>query len=85
VISDVVMPRMGGRELAERLALERPKAKVLFVSGYTADIIARQGVLEEGVRLLHKPFTPDALLLKVADVLGTPLPLTLESEALVTL
>jgi PAS domain S-box-containing protein len=69
VISDVVMPRMGGRELSERLALERPTAMVLFVSGYTADTIARQGVLEEGVRLLHKPFTPDALLIKVNDVL----------------
>ena len=69
VISDVVMPRMGGRELSERLALERPAAVVLFVSGYTADTIARQGVLEEGVRLLHKPFTPDALLIKVNDVL----------------
>jgi CheY-like chemotaxis protein len=83
VISDVVMPRMGGRELAERLALERPKAKILFVSGYTADTIARQGVLEEGVRLLHKPFTPDALLLKVADVLGPSLPLAVESATLV--
>ncbi|HEV7498980.1 MAG TPA: ATP-binding protein, partial [Vicinamibacteria bacterium] len=71
VISDVVMPRMGGRALSERLALERPKAAVLFVSGYTADTIARHGVLEEGLRLLHKPFTRDALLLKIADMLGT--------------
>jgi PAS domain S-box-containing protein len=84
VISDVVMPRMGGRELSERLALERPRTAVLFVSGYTADTIARQGVLEEGVRLLHKPFTPDALLLKVSEVLRTSSTRPVEREELVT-
>ena len=73
---------MGGRELAERLAVERPTAKVLFVSGYTADTIARQGVLEDGVMLLLKPFTPAALLLKVDDVLHGRASHRLEIESL---
>ena len=82
VISDVIMPRMGGPALAKRLAVDRPGAKVLFVSGYTADTMARQGVLDEGVLLLLKPFTPEALLVKVADVLLGRAGRRLESEAL---
>ena len=82
VISDVVMPSMGGRELAEQLAVERPTARVLFVSGYTADTIARQGVLEDGVMLLLKPFTPAALLLKVDDMLRGTTGRAPESEPL---
>jgi two-component system, cell cycle sensor histidine kinase and response regulator CckA len=82
VISDVIMPRMGGPALAKQLAVDRPQAKVLFVSGYTADTMAREGVLEEGVLLLLKPFTPAALLVKVDDVLHGRVSRRLDGESL---
>jgi two-component system cell cycle sensor histidine kinase/response regulator CckA len=65
LLTDVVMPGMGGREVATVLGAERPGLRVLFASGYTAEAIARQGVLEAGMDLIHKPFTPDALLQRV--------------------
>jgi PAS domain S-box-containing protein len=65
LLTDVVMPGMGGREVATALAAERPGLRVLFASGYTAEAIARHGVLEPGTDLIHKPFTPDALLRRV--------------------
>jgi CheY-like chemotaxis protein len=70
LLTDVVMPVMGGRELAERVAALRPGIKVLFSSGYTADAIAHQGVLDAGVHLLEKPFVLATLARKVAEVLG---------------
>ncbi|HXN50113.1 MAG TPA: PAS domain S-box protein, partial [Bryobacteraceae bacterium] len=73
LLVDVVLPGMNGRELAERLKELRPSIKVLFVSGYTADVIAQRGVLERGVAFLHKPFTPGQLTAKVRDVLATSL------------
>jgi CheY-like chemotaxis protein len=61
VLSDVVMPRVSGGELARRVAQERPGVPVLFMSGYTGDELAKHG-MRDGSRLLEKPFTPEALL-----------------------
>ena len=63
------MPGINGRVLAERLAPCHPGMKVLYMSGYTDSFIAGHGVLEEGVHLLHKPFTEEALMRKVRELL----------------
>jgi ligand-binding sensor domain-containing protein/signal transduction histidine kinase/CheY-like chemotaxis protein len=67
--SDVVMPNLGGRQLAEELQKLRPEMRILFLSGYTDDAILRHGVLEAGIAFLHKPYTPAALVSKVREVL----------------
>ena len=69
VLTDVVMPGMGGRELAERLSAVRAELKVLFMSGYTEEAIVRHGVLPEGSVFIQKPFGPDSLLTKVREAL----------------
>jgi len=69
LLTDVVMPHMSGRELAERLTAMRPDLKVLYMSGYTDDVIARHGLLEADTVLLQKPFTSDSLGRKVRAVL----------------
>ena len=69
LLTDVVMPGMDGRSLAEQLLPRQPKMKVLYMSGYTDTFIAGHGVMEEGIHLLHKPFTEQVLIRKVRDVL----------------
>ncbi|MCC6575028.1 MAG: PAS domain S-box protein [Planctomycetes bacterium] len=69
LLTDVVMPEMGGRALAEALAVRHPGMKILFMSGYTDEAIFHNGTLNGGVQFLHKPFTPDALLHRVREVL----------------
>ena len=72
LITDVVMPEMNGRELAEAMQRINPGIKVLFMSGYTADVIAHRGVLNEGVHFIPKPFSIKELGLKVRDILLRP-------------
>jgi CheY-like chemotaxis protein len=69
VVTDVVMPRMGGRELADRLTAVRPDVSVLYMSGYTDDAILHQGVRQTEAAFLAKPFTPQTLARKVREVL----------------
>jgi PAS domain S-box-containing protein len=73
LITDVVMPRLSGRELATRLAAKRPGLKILYISGYTDDSIFRHGVLEGGMAFLQKPFNLKSIAQKVREVLdGVP-------------
>lgn len=70
VISDVVMPGLSGKDLRDRLVAIRPDIKVLFISGYTADVIAHHGILEQGVQFLQKPFTIKSLYGKVKEMVA---------------
>jgi CheY-like chemotaxis protein/two-component sensor histidine kinase len=69
VVSDVIMPRMGGKVMADWLKTTYPGIKILFTSGYTDDALAKQGVLEPGVAFLSKPYTPATLARKVRTML----------------
>jgi PAS domain S-box-containing protein len=70
LITDVVMPGMNGRELCQRLKARKPNLKCLYMSGYTADVIAHHGVLEEGVHFIQKPFTIETLAAHIRKALG---------------
>jgi len=72
LLSDVIMPKMNGRELAVQLLHLHPHSKCLYMSGYTADIIAHQGVLDEGIHFLQKPFSHATLAAKVRETLADP-------------
>jgi len=74
VLTDVIMPTMSGRELVKKLGTRNPKMRVLYMSGYTDNVIAQGGVLEEGLAFLQKPFTPRALAQKVREVLDAGVP-----------
>jgi CheY-like chemotaxis protein len=69
LFTDIVMPHMSGKELADRVRMIYPLTKVLFTSAYTENAANNQGVLEKGLSLLQKPFTPSALARKVREVL----------------
>ncbi|MBU5613967.1 ATP-binding protein [Geomonas azotofigens] len=70
LLTDIIMPGMNGRDLSERLLVNRPDLKCLFMSGYTADVIAGRGKVEEGMCFLQKPFTMQSLAAKVRDALA---------------
>jgi CheY-like chemotaxis protein len=69
LLSDVIMPVMGGWELAERIKLVKPDVKVLFISGYADEVIAARGDFKHGTNFLQKPFKPSALIARVKELL----------------
>jgi FixJ family two-component response regulator len=69
-LTDVVMPEMNGRELYEKLLELKPDMKVLFMSGYTDNVIAHRGVLQDGVNFIQKPFSIKQLAHKVGSILA---------------
>jgi CheY-like chemotaxis protein len=72
LVTDVIMPGMNGRVLAERLQAERPGLRVLYMTGYTDDAVVRHGVLDATVALLQKPFTHEAMIARVRQLLDAP-------------
>ena len=71
LFTDVVMPHMSGKELADRVRALSPHTRILFTSAYTENAIVHQGVLNKGVALQQKPFTPTALANKVREITGS--------------
>ena len=71
LLTDVVMPKMNGKEVAVKLSQKRGDLKVLFMSGYTSETIINRGVLDEGIEFLEKPFTPQSVALRVRAVLDS--------------
>ena len=73
LLADVVLPAMGGRELAQELSALRPEMKVVFMSGYTDDAVVRHGVFTSTMRFLQKPFTLIGMARKVREALDAPM------------
>ena len=71
VLTDLVMPRMGGLQLAEQVAQLHPGTKMLYMSGYTDSVVFREGVFDLNLAFLQKPFSPDALVAKIRSVLDS--------------
>jgi len=71
LLTDVVMPKMSGRELADLLKEKLPDLQVLFTSGYTSDAVVRHGVIELDTNFIQKPFTPDLLAKKIRELLDS--------------
>jgi PAS domain S-box-containing protein len=84
LLTDVIMPGMNGRELANKVSPTRPEMRVLYMSGYTENHIGHNGTLDEGITLLQKPFTLPALKAKVREMLDTPLPQEIQMSARLT-
>jgi two-component system cell cycle sensor histidine kinase/response regulator CckA len=74
LLTDIVMPHMSGKELADRILAIYPHTRILFTSAFTENAAIRQGIFKSGVKVLQKPFTPSALASKVREVLDQPLP-----------
>jgi PAS domain S-box-containing protein len=70
LLTDLILPRLSGRELAERINMKRPEIKCLFMSGYTDDSVVKSGILDHQTAFLQKPFSMEALLQKIREVLG---------------
>jgi two-component system cell cycle sensor histidine kinase/response regulator CckA len=71
MITDVIMPQIGGARLAEQMAVERPQTRVLFVSGYAENTLLRQGIFDVANRFLQKPFTLRSMAAKVREILSS--------------
>ncbi|MEO8259270.1 MAG: response regulator [Acidobacteriota bacterium] len=74
LLTDVIMPQMSGRQLADIITRDHRSIRILYMSGYTDDAIVRHGILNPGIAFIHKPFMPDQLLARVREVLDRPAP-----------
>ncbi|KAA0891380.1 response regulator [Oryzomonas rubra] len=74
VVTDVIMPGMSGKELVEAIRVLRPGIGALYMSGYTSDVIAHHGVLDEGVPFIQKPFDMSAIHKKIQEAMKSPTP-----------